>query len=231
MSFELTEDQELIRKSVSELAAKFDDQYWMHKDQTHVFPKEFYDAIAGGGWLGMTIPEEYGGHGLGITEATLLLEEVARSGGAMNAASAIHLSIFGMQPVVKHGSDELKAATLPRIVDGDLHVCLGVTEPGAGLDTSRITTFAKREGDHYRVNGRKVWISKALESEKILLLTRTTPRDEVTKKTDGMTLFMTDLDSDHVDIRPINKMGRNAVSSNEGVIHDLIGPLQDRVGH
>ena len=175
MSFELTEDQELIRKSVAELCGKFDDHYWMEKDQAHEFPQEFYDAIAKGGWLGMTIPEEYGGHGLGITEATLLLEEVARSGAAMNGASAIHLSIFGMQPVVKHGSDELKAATLPRIVNGDLHVCFGVTEPGAGLDTSRITTFAKREGDNYRVNGRKVWISKALESEKILLLTRTSP--------------------------------------------------------
>ena len=206
MSFELSDDQELIRKSVAELAGKFEDHYWMEKDQAHEFPQEFYDAIAKGGWLGMTIPEEYGGHGLGITEATLLLEEVARSGAAMNGASAIHLSIFGMQPVVKHGSEELKQATLPRIVNGDLHVCFGVTEPGAGLDTSRITTFAKREGDHYRVNGRKVWISKALESEKILLLTRTTPYDEVTKKTDGMTLFLTDLDRDHVEIRPINKM-------------------------
>jgi acyl-CoA dehydrogenase len=135
-----------------------------------------------------------------------------------------------MQPVVKHGSDELKARTLPRIVNGDLHVCFGVTEPGAGLDTSRITTFAKREGDHYRINGRKVWISKALESEKILLLTRTTPYDEVTKKTDGMTLFLTDLDRDHVDIRPINKMGRNAVSSNEVFIDDLMVPVADRVG-
>lgn len=230
MSFELTEDQELIRKSVAELASKFDDHYWMQKDQAHEFPQEFYDAIAGGGWLGMTIPEEYGGHGLGITEATLLLEEVARSGGAMNAASAIHLSIFGMQPVVKHGSDELKARTLPRIVDGDLHVCFGVTEPGAGLDTSRITTSAKREGDRYRINGRKVWISKAVESEKILLLTRTTPYDQVTKKTDGMTLFLTDIDRDHVDVRPINKMGRNAVSSNEVFIDDLMVPVEDRVG-
>jgi len=234
MNFELTDDQELIRKSVAELAAKFDDQYWMHKDQTHEFPKEFYDAIAGGGWLGMTIPEEYGGHGLGITEGTLLLEEVARSGGAMNAASTIHLSIFGMQPVIVHGSQELKARTLPRIVNGDLHVCFGVTEPGAGLDTSRITTFATRSrdgaGDHYVVNGRKVWISKALESEKILLLTRTTPHDQVTKKTDGMTLFLTDLDRAHVDIRPIPKMGRNAVSSNELFIDDLRVPVQDRVG-
>ncbi len=230
MSFELTEDQELIRKSVAELAGKFDDHYWMERDLAHEFPQEFYDAIAKGGWLGMTIPEEFGGHGLGITEATLLLEEISRSGAAMNGASAIHLSIFGMQPVVKHGSDELKAATLPRIVDGDLHVCFGVTEPGAGLDTSRITTFAKREGDKYRINGRKVWISKALESEKILLLTRTTPFDEVEKKTDGMTLFLTDLNRDHVDIRPIKKMGRNAVSSNELFIDDLVVPIEDRVG-
>jgi acyl-CoA dehydrogenase len=230
MSFELTEDQELIRNSVAELAGRFDDQYWMDHDLAHAFPREFYDAIAKGGWLGMTIPEEYGGHGLGITEATLLLEEISRSGAAMNGASAIHLSIFGMQPVIKHGSDDLKAATLPRIVDGDLHVCFGVTEPGAGLDTSRITTFAKREGDKYRINGRKVWISKALESEKILLLTRTTPHDEVTKKTDGMTLFLTDLNRDNIDIRPIKKMGRNAVSSNELFIDDLIVPIEDRVG-
>lgn len=234
MSFELTEDQELIRKSVRELAARFDDQYWMEKDQAHEFPQEFYDAVAKGGWLGMTIPEEYGGHGLGITEATLLAEEVARSGGGMNAASSIHMSIFGMQPVVVFGSDDLKQRTLPRIVNGDLHVCFGVTEPGAGLDTSRITTFARRDGDSYVVNGRKVWISKALESEKILLLTRTESLADVekrgAKKTDGMTLFMTDLDRDHVDIRPIPKMGRNAVSSNELFIDDLRIPVEDRIG-
>ena len=230
MNFELTDDQELIRKSVTELASKFDDHYWMEKDQAHAFPYAFYQAIAGGGWLGMTIPEEYGGHGLGITEATLLAEEVARSGGAMNAASAIHLSIFGMQPVVKHGSDELKARTLPQVATGELHVCFGVTEPGAGLDTSRITTFAKRDGDHYVVHGRKVWISKALESQKILLLTRTQPYDEVSKKTDGMTLFLTDLDRSRVEVRPIRKMGRNAVSSNELFIDDLHIPVEDRVG-
>lgn len=234
MNFELTDDQELIRKSVAELASKFDDHYWMEKDQAHEFPSEFYHAIASGGWLGMTIPEEYGGHGLGITEATLLAEEVARSGGGMNAASSIHLSIFGMQPVVVHGSDELKARTLPKVATGELHVCFGVTEPGAGLDTSRITTFARRDGDHYVVNGRKVWISKALESQKILLLTRTKPYaeggEEATKKTDGLTLFLTDLDRSRVDVRPIRKMGRNAVSSNELFIDDLHIPVEDRVG-
>lgn len=230
MSFEPTEDQQVIRSAVAELCRKFDDRYWMRKDQDHEFPTEFYQAIAAGGWLGITIPEEYGGHGLGLTEATILAEEVARSGGGMNAATAIHLSIFGMQPVVRYGSEELKRRTLPRVAAGDLHVCFGVTEPGAGLDTSRITTFARRDGDHYLVNGRKVWISKALESEKILLLTRTTGYDEVTRKTDGMTLFLTDIDRAHIDIRPITKMGRNAVSSNEVFIDELRIPVEDRVG-
>ncbi|MDX3745513.1 acyl-CoA dehydrogenase family protein [Streptomyces sp. AK08-02] len=230
MDFELTEDQETIRKAVAGLLRDFDDRYWMEKDRDHEFPAAFYDAVARGGWLGLTIPEEYGGHGLGITEATLLLEEVARSGGGMNAASAIHLSIFGMQPVVVHGSEELKRRTLPRIATGDLHVCFGVTEPGAGLDTTSVTTYARRDGGHYVVNGRKVWISKAMESEKILLLTRTAKVGEVAKKTDGMTLFLTDLDRARVDIRPIPKMGRNAVTSNELFIDELRVPVEDRVG-
>ncbi|MEU6558180.1 acyl-CoA dehydrogenase family protein [Nocardia nova] len=230
MTFEPSEDQRLIREGVAELCRKFDDRYWMDKDQGHEFPTEFYRAIATGGWLGITIPEEYGGHGLGLAEATILAEEVARSGGGMNAATSIHLSIFGMQPVVKYGSEELKRRTLPRVATGDLHVCFGVTEPGAGLDTSRISTFARRDGDHYVVNGRKVWISKALESEKILLLTRTRSYDEVTRKTDGMTLFLTDIDRAHIDIRPIAKMGRNAVSSNEVFIDNLRIPVEDRVG-
>src|ERR1700739_1259194 len=234
MNFELTDDQELIRKSVAEWARKFEDQCWMEKDLAHEFPTEFYRAIADGGWLGMTIPTEYGGHGLGSTEATILREEVAKSCGGMNAASSIHLSIFGMQPVVVHGSDELKARTLPTVATGEVHVCFGVTGPGAGLDTSRITTFAKRDGDRYIVNGRKVWISKAMESDKILLLTRTTSLDDIelkgAKKTDGMTLFLTDLDRSRGDVRPINKMGRNAVSSNELFIDNLEIPVADRIG-
>jgi acyl-CoA dehydrogenase len=224
MDFALTEDQQTIKEAVAELALKFDNQYWMEKDSNHEFPTEFYQAFAEGGWLGITTPEEYGGHGFGITEASLLLEEVAASGGGMNAASSMHLSIFGMHPVIVHGSEEMKRETLPRIVSGDLHVCFGVTEPGAGLDTTRITTFAKRDGDDYIVNGRKVWISKAMESEKILLLTRTSKFEDSDKKTDGLTLFLTDLDRDHVDIRPIRKMGRNAVTSNELFIDNLRVP-------
>jgi acyl-CoA dehydrogenase len=238
VDFDLTDDQATIRQAVTELAAKFDDQYWMEKDAAHEFPTEFYDTLASGGWLGVTTPEEYGGQGLGITEASLILEAVSASGGGMNAASAIHLSIFGMHPVIVHGSDAMKQETLPRIVNGDLHVCFGVTEPGAGLDTTRIATFARRDGDDpdadYIVNGRKVWISKAQESEKVLLLTRTTKFEDLAeqglKKTDGMTLFLTDLDRDHVDIRPIRKMGRNAVTSNELFIDDLRVPAAHRIG-
>ncbi|CAN5251958.1 acyl-CoA dehydrogenase family protein [soil metagenome] len=230
MDFELTEDQVTIRAAVAELAAKFDDQYWMEKDEKHEFPDEFYKAFADGGWLGITTPEEYGGHGYGITEASILLEEVAASGGGMNAASSMHLSIFGMHPVIVHGSEEMKRETLPRIVNGDLHVCFGVTEPDAGLDTTRITTFATRDGDDYIVNGRKVWISKAMESEKILLLTRTTKFEDSAKKTDGLTLFLTDLDREHIDIRPIKKMGRNAITSNELFIDNLRVPAAHRIG-
>ena len=230
MDFDLTEDQATIRAAVRELAGKFDDQYWMEKDADHEFPTEFYDTFAKGGWLGMTTPEEYGGHGFGITEASILLEEVAASGAGMNGASSMHLSIFGMHPVIKHGSEELKQRTLPGIVSGKLHVCFGVTEPGAGLDTTRITTFARRDGDHYVVNGRKVWISKAMESQKVLLLTRTTKLEDVKKKTDGLTLFLTDIDRSRIDVRPIKKMGRNAISSNELFIDDLRIPVEDRVG-
>jgi acyl-CoA dehydrogenase len=231
VDFELTEDQRTIQQAVAELAARFDDEYWADKDERHEFPWDFYKAFADAGWLGIAVPEEYGGSGLGILEASLLLEEVAASGAGMNGASSMHLSIFGMHPVVKHGSEELKQATLPRIVDGSLHVCFGVTEPNAGLDTTRITTYAKPSGDGgYVVNGRKVWISKALESEKVLLLTRTTKLEDVKKKTDGMTLFLTDLDRDRVEIRPIPKMGRRAVDSNELFIDNLEVPESDRVG-
>ena len=231
MDFELTDDQQTIQRAVAELAAKFDDDYWAEKDERHEFPWEFYKAFADAGWVGIAVPEEHGGSGLGILEASLLMQEIAASGGCQNAASAIHMSIFGMHPVIKHGSDELKQSTLPRIVAGDLHVCFGVTEPNAGSDTPRITTYAKRNGDGgYTVNGRKVWISKALESEKILLLTRTEKLEDVKKKTDGMTLFLTDLDRDRIDVRPIPKMGRKAVDSNELFIDNLEVPEDHRVG-
>jgi acyl-CoA dehydrogenase len=230
MDFWFTEDQQAIRGAVAELAGKFSDEYWSEHDEKHEFPWEFYKAFADAGWLGIAIPEEYGGGGLGVAEAAILLEEVAASGAAMNGCSAMHLTIFGINTIVKHGTPELRAEVLPGVVDGSLHVCFGVTEPNAGTDTTRVSTFARRDGDHYVVSGRKVWITKAGDSQKIVLLTRTTPREECAKPTDGMTLFLADLDPSTVEIRPIAKMGRNAVASNELFIDGLRVPASARIG-
>ena len=230
MNFELSEEQLLIRESVVKLCADFPDDYWSKKDTEHEFPWDFYEAMAEAGWLGIAIPEAYGGSGRGITEASLVLEEVAASGAAMNGATSLHLTIFGMHPVVKYGSEEMKQKYLPRVAKGDLHVAFGVTEPDAGTDTSSITTSARLEGDNYLVKGRKVWTTKALQSEKVLLLVRTTDKDAAESKTGGMTLLLADLRRDEVSISPIDKLGRNAVATCEVVYDDLPVLLSDRVG-
>ena len=230
MDFTPDEDAELIREGVRAVCSAFDDTYWSERDEKHEFPWEFYRAMADGGWIGIAIPEEYGGGGRGINEASIILEEVAASGAAMNGCSAIHLSIFGMHPVVLHGTDEMRAEYLPRVAKGDLHVAFGVTEPDAGLDTTAITTRAFKQDGGYRIRGRKVWTSKALEAERVLLLTRTTPLEECKKRSDGMTLFLVDLKDPNVSVTPIPKAGRNAVASCETVYDDVIVPESDRVG-
>ncbi len=219
-----------VRAAVAAVCAKFDDEYWSACDAEHRFPWEFYGAMATGGWIGIAIPERYGGGGRGIRHAAAVLEEVAASGACMNGASAIHLSIFGMHPVVVHGSEAMRQRFLPAVADGSLHVAFGVTEPDAGTDTSRITTRAVRDGDHYVVNGRKVWTSKALEADRILLLTRTARREDCVRPTDGMTLLLVDRHAAGVDARPIDKLGRNAVASCETTYDDVEVPVEDRVG-
>ena len=230
MDFSLGPELESIHQESTKLAGAFDDEYWSARDEGHEFPWDFYNAFAERGWLGILIPERYGGAGLGVLDAGVLLRAVAGSGGAMNAASTLHLTIFGMAPVVHHGSDEMKERYLPRTAKGDLHVSFGVTEDDAGTDTSRIRTFARPDGDGYRVSGKKVWNTKAQQAEKILLLTRTTPREECRRPFDGMTLFLADLDRDYCEIREIPKLGRNAVNSNEVFIHDLPVSPTDVVG-
>jgi acyl-CoA dehydrogenase len=224
------EDHALIRTGVREVCSAFDDPYWRACDAEHRFPWDFYRALADGGWIGIAIPEAYGGGGRGIAEAAIVLEEVAASGAAMNGASAIHLSMFGMNPVVRHGSEDMRSRYLPRVASGDLHVAFGVTEPDSGTDTAALTTRARRDGDRYLVRGRKVWTSKAQDCEKVLLLVRTTPLDECAKRTDGLTLLLADLQRPEVDIRPIAKAGRNAVASCEVRYDDLPVPVEDRVG-
>ena len=231
MDFTPDPDEELIREAVRAVCARFDDVYWSERDARHEFPWEFYAAMADGGWVGIAIPESYGGGGRGINEASIVLEEVAASGAAMNGCSAVHLSIFGMHPVVLHGSEEMRRKYLPRVAKGDLHVAFGVTEPDAGTDTPSIKTRAHRQPDgSYRIRGRKVWTSKALEAERVLLLCRTTPLEECAKRTDGMTLFLADLKDPAVTITPIPKAGRNAVASCEVVYDDLRVEEADRVG-
>ena len=230
MDFSLSAEQESIRTAVRTLASTFDDDYWSDRDERHEFPWDFYRAFAEAGWLGIAIPEEYGGGGLGIVEAGLLLQEVAASGAAMNGCSSMHLSIFGINVVAKHGDEELRRSVLPQIVSGELHVCFAVTEPDAGTDTTRVRTRALRDGDSYVIDGRKIWITKAGDSQKMVLVTRTTPREEVERPTDGLTLFLVDLDPDHVTVNPISKMGRNAVASNEVLIEGLRVPLSARIG-
>ncbi|WP_420450274.1 acyl-CoA dehydrogenase family protein [Ilumatobacter sp.] len=221
-------DIELVREAVAAVCRRFDDDYWAACDAEHRFPWEFHDAMAAGGWIGIAIPERYGGGGQGIRHAAAVLEEVAASGACMNGASAIHLGIFGMHPVVVHGTEEMRRRFLPGVADGTLHV--GVTEPDAGTDTTKITTRAVRDGDVYVVNGRKVWTSKALEADRILLLTRTTPLDECEKPTDGMTLLLVDRHAPGVAAVAIDKMGRNAVASCETTYDDVEVPIADRVG-
>jgi acyl-CoA dehydrogenase len=211
VDFSDDDDLAAISEAVRNACRKFDDDYWSHCDAQHEFPWDFYRVMAEGGWLGVAMPEQYGGGGRGITEAATVLREVAASGAAMNGCSALHLTIFGLNPVVKFGSDQLKDAFLPRAVTGDLHVAFGVTEPDAGTDTSRITTRAEPDGrGGYVVHGRKTWTTKALESEVVLLLARTGGEG-----LRGLSLFLADLDRKYVDIRAIPKMGRNAVASCE----------------
>ena len=224
------DDLEAIREGVRRVCSKFDGPYWRHHDEAHEFPWDFYNVMAEGGWVGIAIPEEWGGGGRGITEAAAVLEEVAASGAAMNGASALHLSIFGMNPVVKHGTEAMKAEYLPRVASGELHVAFGVTEPDAGTDTTRITTSARLDGDHYVVRGRKVWTTKAPYCQKVLLLVRTTPIDQCRKRTDGLTLLLADLQRPEVEIVPIAKAGRNAVVSCEVRYDDLPVAVTDRVG-
>jgi acyl-CoA dehydrogenase len=230
MDFSPTEEHEAIREGIRTVCADFTDEYWAAKDEAHEFPWEFYEQLAKGGWIGIAIPEQFGGGGRGIAEASVMLEEIAASGAAMNGCSAIHLSIFGMEPVRRHGPPELVAEVLPRVAAGDLHVAFGVTEPDAGTDTTAIRTRAVRDGDEYVVHGAKVWTTKAPYCEMCLLLVRTTPRDQCVNPTDGMTLLLVDLQRPEVDIRPIPKLGRNAVVSCEVRYDGLRVPVTRRIG-
>lgn len=230
MYFDLTEDQVAIKNAIGEICTDFNDDYWLRKDREGGFPEDFYAAIAKAGWLGIAMPTEYGGSGLGIAEACLMMETVSASGAGLSGASAIHMNVFGLHPVVMYGSDAQKRRWLPPIINGEAKACFGVTEPNTGLNTLKLKTMAVRKGDKYVVNGQKVWISTAQVAHKILLLARTTPIEEVTSPSHGLSLFYTDLDRSKIEVREIEKLGRKAVDSNQLFIDGLEIAVADRIG-
>jgi len=224
------DDLNVIREGVRAVCSHFGDDYWLARDDDGKFPHEFHRAMAEGGWLGITMPERYGGSGLGVTEATVMMNEVSSHGGGFAAASTIHINLFGPHPIVVEGTEEQKARWVPRLVSGEDQCCFGFTEPDAGLNTTRIKTFAEKVPGGYIVHGQKVWTSTAQVANKIMLLTRTTKYEDCDRPTDGITIFYTDLDRSKIDVNLIPKMGRKAVDSNAIFIDGLFVPDEDRIG-
>ena len=230
MDFNLNENEQTIRDTTLKLAGEFNDDYWLEKDKVGGFPEDFYSKFAEDGWLGIAMPEKYGGAGFGITEASLMMQAVAESGAGMSGASALHMNIFGLKPVEIFGNEEQRQRFLPPLIKGKEKACFAVTEPNTGLDTTKLKTKATPDGNGYVVNGSKIWISTAQVADKVLLLTRTTDIEDVRKPTEGLTLFYTDLDRDRIEVREIDKMGRKAVDSNMLFIDGLKVPIEDRIG-
>jgi acyl-CoA dehydrogenase len=229
-SFFQTDDRQRLRDAILKLCEGFDDAYWLEHDRSGQFPEDFYRAIAAAGWLGIAMPEEYGGAGLGIGDAAVLMQAIAESGAAMSGASAVHMNIFGLQPVVVFGTDDQKRRMLPPLIRGEDKACFAVTEADAGLNTTQIKTRAERCPGGYRLHGSKIWISTAQVATKMLVLARTTPLHEINRKTDGLSVFYTALNHDEVEVRPISKMGRHAVDSNMLFFDGLFIPESDRIG-
>lgn len=225
-----TDDQRAIREGVRAVVTRFGDDYWLERDEDGEFPFAFHKAMADAGWLGITMPEEYGGAGLGVTEAAIMMHEVASHGGAMAAASTVHVNLFGPHPILVHGTEDQKRRWLPRLIAGEDRCCFGFTEPDAGLNTTAIKTFAEKVPGGYIVRGQKVWTSTGQVANKVMLLTRTTRLEDCRRPTDGITIFYTDLDRSKVEVRRIPKMGRKAVDSNAVFIDGLFVPDEDRIG-
>ena len=230
MDFRLTDDQEALRDAIAAICKRFGDDYWLARDRDGGFPDDFYAAFADNGWLGICIPEEYGGSGLGVTEAAIMMRAIAESGAGMSGASCLHINIFGLNPVVVHGTEEQKRRMLPPMVQGREKACFAVTEPNTGLNTTQLKARAVKKGDRYIVDGQKVWISTAQVADRMLLLARTTPLEQVDKPTHGLSLFYTAFDRSRIDVRVIDKMGRKAVDSNELFIEGLEIAEEDRIG-
>ena len=231
MNFNLTDDQRALVDAIERVCQDFPPEYWREQDEKAEFPHAFHQAMAASGFLGIAMPEAQGGAGLGITEAALMMRAISASGAGMSGASAIHMNIFGLNPVVVFGTEAQKARFLPPLIEGREKACFAVTEPDAGLDTTHLKTQAvRRPGGGYVLSGRKIWISTAQVADRMLILTRSMPLEEVGKPTQGLTLFYTALDRSKVEVREIHKLGRAAVDSNMLFIDGLEVPEEDRIG-
>jgi len=230
LPLDLSEDQSSIRDSVARICAKYDDAFWARTDETGQFPEAFAADLAAGGWLGVAMPEAVGGAGLGLVEASIVMQTIAESGAGFSGASAVHLNIFGPMPIVKFGTAEQQRRFLPRLISGEDKSCFAVTEPNSGLDTASLQTRAEKIGSKYVVNGRKIWTTGAQRANTILLIARTTPKEQCAKPTQGLSLFYTRFDRGRIEAKPIPKMGRRAVECNTLFIDGLEIPEEDRIG-
>jgi acyl-CoA dehydrogenase len=224
----MTEDQQSIQDAVAAVCREFDAEYWRKTDEMGKWPEEFTKAMADGGWLGIAMPEEVGGSGLGLMEAAIMMQTVARSGAGFTGCSSIHLNIFGAKPIEKFGTPEQKQEFLPKIISGQQKMCFGVTEPNSGLDTSSLETRAERTNSGYTINGRKIWTTGAQRADKILLIARTTPKDKVAKPYMGLSLFYCDMKG--IEAKPIPKMGRKAVECNMLYFDNVEIPKEALIG-
>ncbi len=230
MTFAINEDQMAIKQAISKICDNFPPEYWLERDSDGEFPQEFVTEVCEAGWFGIAMPEKYGGSGLGMTEASLMMQTITESGAGYTGASSVHLNLFGLHPIVVFGTEEQKQRMLPPMIRGEENACFGVTEPNAGLDTTSLEVRAEKSGDGYLIHGQKIWTSMAQRANKVLLLARTTPKDQVKKKTEGLSLFYTDLNRDYVEIREIEKMGRKAVDSNSVFYDGMPVPQEDLIG-
>jgi len=228
--YEETPSQTMVRDAIAKLCTSFDDSYWLGQDTKQEFPEDFYRAMVNGGWLGIAVPEEYGGAGLGVAEMAICLQTIAECGGGMNGGTSVKLNMFGLMPLLKFGKHEQKQRLIPPIITGQKKLCFMITESDAGLDTRHIRTFAKRDGSSYLMNGSKTWISTAQKADQMLILARTTPMEQVANPTEGLSLFLTDLDREHVKVHEIKRMGRSAIDANQVFIEDLRIPIENRIG-
>lgn len=227
-----TEEQLTVRDAIQKICAQFPNEYWQQHDQTETDPKELHAALAADGWLGIALPEEFGGAGLGISEATMMLQTISQSGAGMAGAQSIHANVYATQPLAKFGNKEQLESTIPNIISGKTRVCFGVTEPNTGLDTLRLKTSATRQGDKYVITGQKIWITCAQVASKMILLARTTPLDEVKKPSEGLSMFCIDIDKSNpaLELKKIKKMGGRAVDANEVFFDHYEVPANTLIG-